>query len=65
MPTEEECIQAAGEVLANGWLAQAQMTAREQAEGAWHPGSRFTVDELEDRIRRKRGLPPIHDAKSA
>lgn len=65
MPSRDECIDRAALVLANGRITQAQMTPREQAEAAWHPGSPFTVVELEDQIRIERGMEPIHDAKSA
>lgn len=58
MATEQEAIAAAGRALAHGRLTQAQMTPREQAEAAWTPTSRFTVDQLEDRIRRRRGMTP-------
>jgi hypothetical protein len=34
------------------------MTPREQAEAAWTPTSPYTVDELEDLIRERRGLEP-------
>jgi hypothetical protein len=33
------------------------MTPREQAEAAWHPGSRYSVAELEALIRQYRGMP--------
>lgn len=59
MPTEEECIQAAGQVLADSDDACAQMTAREQAQAAWHPGSRLTVEQLEDLIRADRDMAPL------
>lgn len=59
-PTEEECIRAAGAVLAAGDLAMAQMTPREQAEAAWTPSEPFSVEEKEDCIRVARGLDPIH-----
>jgi hypothetical protein len=36
------------------------MTARELAEAAWTPTCGATVDELEDEIRAKRGLPLAH-----
>ncbi|WP_435744996.1 hypothetical protein [Nocardioides sp. SYSU DS0663] len=62
MPSREECIRNAGEVLATAYVACEQMTPREQAEAAWTPTSHHTVDELEDLIRADRGLPPIHDA---
>lgn len=60
MATKEECIDAAGQVLATSHAAIAQMTPREQAEAAWHPGSQLSVDDLEDRIRIRRGLAPLH-----
>ena len=50
-------IERAGHVLAAGRRAAAQMTARELAEAAWTPTCGMTVDELEDRIRKRRGLP--------
>lgn len=62
MATRAECIDAAGRKLAISDAAIAQMTPREQAEAAWTPTSPFTVDQLEDRIRVRRGLPPVHDA---
>lgn len=58
MKTEQECIEAAGAVLAASWAACAQMTPREQAEAAWTPTSPYTVDELEDLIRADRGMAP-------
>ena len=57
-PTRQECIDAAGVVLAASDAAMAQMTPREQAEAAWTPTSPYSVDELEDRIRQRRGMPP-------
>ncbi|GEP38589.1 hypothetical protein NPS01_22520 [Nocardioides psychrotolerans] len=60
MPTRDECIDAAGQALAFSQMAIAQMTPREQAEAAWHPGAPFSVDELEDLIRLGRGLPSAH-----
>lgn len=65
MPTREEAVASAGQKLATSDLACAQMTPREQAEAAWTPTSRHTVDELEDLIRADRGMSSIHDAKSA
>ncbi len=55
----QAAIEAAGEALAATRLAASRMTPREQAESAWTPTSRFTVDELEDRIRARRGLPSL------
>lgn len=65
MATRQECIDAAGAVLAASDMACAQMTPREQAEAAWTPTSPYSVAELEDRIRAQRGMAAIHDAKSA
>lgn len=65
MPTEQECINAAGAGFAVMRQAVAQMTPREQAEAAWTPTCPVTVDELEDRIRVRRGMPAIHDAKAS
>lgn len=53
-----EAIERAGRTLANGRRAMAQMTAREQAEAAYTPTGP-SVDDLEDRIRADRGLPPL------
>jgi hypothetical protein len=55
-----DAINRAGQVLAAGRRAAAQMTARELAEAAWTPTCGMTVDELEDKIRRRRGLPLAH-----
>jgi len=54
-PTIEDAIRAAAEVVAASRIACAQMTPREQAEAAWTPTSPYSVDELEQRIRRRRG----------
>jgi len=51
-------IARAARTYANGRRAMAQMTPREQAEAAYTPTGP-SVDELEDRIRAERGLPPI------
>lgn len=64
MPTAEE-LDAVARALVNGRITTAQMTPREQAEAAWSPTSRFTVDELEDLIRSDRGLAPVHTAKAS
>lgn len=64
-PTRAECIQTAGELAAEHELAMTQMTPREQAEAAWTPTSPYTVDQLEDRIRAHRGLPPTHASKAS
>lgn len=58
MPTREECIADAGAHLAQMRRACAQMTPREQAEAAWTPTSPYSVDELEDLIRGRRGMAP-------
>ncbi|MDO3397016.1 hypothetical protein QWJ41_14915 [Nocardioides sp. SOB44] len=53
---EQECIEAAADVLVASDEAIEQMTPREQAEAAWTPTCRRSVDELEDLIRGQRGL---------
>jgi len=58
MKTRQECIREAAQVFATMRQTMANMTPREQAEAAWTPTSRFTVDELEQQIRAERGLPP-------
>lgn len=58
--TQEQAIKRAAAAYAAARTACAQMTPREQAEAAWTPTSRYSVDELEDRIRRRRGMDPIH-----
>lgn len=64
--TAEQAIDNAARDLAHARLTNAQLTPREQAEQAWHKGSRYSVDELEDRIRARRGMPVIDRApKSA
>jgi hypothetical protein len=60
MSCSPEALQQAGEVLAAGRRSAARMTARELAEAAWTPTCGATVDELEDEIRAKRGLPLAH-----
>lgn len=59
MATRDECLAGFGAAMAISNEACDQMTPREQAEAAWTPTSRASVDELEDRIRAERGLPPI------
>lgn len=58
--TEAEAIARAGAVFATARRALASMTPREQAEAAWSPTSPDTVDQIEDRIRARRGLPLRH-----
>ncbi|MBB3041174.1 hypothetical protein [Nocardioides soli] len=60
MPSREEAIASAGAKLAASDIACAQMTPREQAEAAWTPTSPYSVDEIEDRIRARRGMAPVH-----
>lgn len=62
--TREQAIARAGKALALARHVMSQMTPREQAEAAWHPGHVCSVDELEDRIRVRRGLAPIHSKAS-
>lgn len=57
-PTRAEAIASAGAKLAAARMTCAQMTPREQAEAAWTPTSPYSVDQLEDRIRARRGMEP-------
>lgn len=57
--TRDEAIDAAGKTFAAGRRQAAAMTPREQAEAAYTPTGP-SVDELEDRIRARRGLPLRH-----
>lgn len=59
-----EAIRRAGEVLATAIAATERMTPREQAEAAYTPTGP-SVDVLEDRIRARRGLPPIDRGSDA
>lgn len=60
--TAEQAIDNAARDLAHARLTNAQLTPREQAVAAWHKTSPYSVDELEDRIRARRGMPPINRA---
>lgn len=57
--TQEQAIDNAARDLAHARATNAQLTPREQAERAWHNTSPYSIDELEDQIREKRGLPPL------
>lgn len=59
-PTRAEAIAKAGQILATGRRNAEQMDPRSLAEAAWHAGCGMTVDELEDKIRGRRGLPLAH-----
>lgn len=59
--TTEQAIGRAATAYANLRATCAQLTPREQAEQAYHPGGP-SVEELEDRIRARRGLPAIDRA---
>lgn len=70
MPTRDECLDAAADVLITSNMAIAQMTPREQAEAAWTPtlsaasnGELRSVDDLEDLIRQERGMAPLDRSK--
>lgn len=64
MRTQRQAIARAGKALAEGLATCADLTPREQAEAAWTPTSPYSVDELEDRIRVRRGMSPL-TARSA
>lgn len=65
MITRDQAIAEAGDLLAVQDVARQSMTPREQAEAAWTPTSPYSIDELEDRIRVRRGLNPIHGTGAA
>jgi len=58
--TREQAIARAGKALAQGLATIRDMTPREQAEAAWTPTSPYSVDELEDRIRARRGMESLN-----
>lgn len=59
-PTRHEAIAQAGQIIAQAVAVSEQMTPRQLAEASWTPTSPYTVDQLEDRIRQRRGLPLAH-----
>jgi hypothetical protein len=56
--TREEAIRRAGKVWAAACARQDAQSPREAAEEAFRPGG-LTVDQIEDKIRARRGLPPL------
>lgn len=64
MRTREQQIDRAAIAYVNARKSMAEMTPREQAEAAWSPTSRRSVDELEDLIRAQRGLPALQARKA-
>lgn len=56
MLTQEKAIENAGSVLARSRAEQAERTPRQAAEVAHVPGGP-SVEELESRIRARRGMP--------
>lgn len=63
-PPSDQAIKNAGRTLALGRQVMASMTPRQQAEAAWTPTGP-SVDELEDRIRHRRGLPALDRTRAA
>lgn len=57
MTTQDQAVQAAGTVLARARVAQADRTPRQAAEAAYVTGGP-SVEEIEDRIRARRGMAP-------
>lgn len=53
----DEAVRSAGEVVAHAYRRLEELTPREAAEAAFTPTGP-PVDELEARIRARRGLPP-------
>lgn len=64
MTSRAEAIAKAGQTLATARTVADAMAPRELAEAAHRAGGP-SVDELEDRIRVRRGLPPIHQDAAA
>lgn len=54
--TREEAVAAAGAIYAAALAEQDEQTPREAAEAAYLPGGP-SIDELENRVRARRGLP--------
>lgn len=52
--TREECLAAAGLVLAQARARRDRLTPRAAAERAWHRGHRMSVDEIEALIIAQR-----------
>lgn len=65
IPTREECLREAAQILVNSNALQASRTPRAAAEAAHYPGHRLTVDQLEDLFRADRGLPALNRAATA
>lgn len=59
-PTRGECLAEAAQLIVDGRARQAARTPRQAAVAAWYPGHPLSVDELEDEIRGRRGLPPLN-----
>jgi len=62
--TQDQAVQEAGAALARARAAQAELTPRQAAEAAFLPGGP-SVDELEARIRARRGLSPLKRSSAA
>lgn len=65
MRTRQQAIDRFCDAIVVTMQAAADMTPREQAEAAWSPASRYTVDELEDLIRAERGMEPLRRGGAA
>lgn len=61
--TRDECIECAAAVRASGIAEADDRDPRAAAEAAYVPGGP-SVEELERRIRRRRGLPTRTEAAS-
>lgn len=64
-PTRDECLREAAQILVNSSAEQAACTPRQAAEAAWYRGHHLTVDQIEDLIRERRGLPPLNRSTDA
>lgn len=58
-------VERAAEALVAGERAAAQMGPRELAEACFSPAEQLSVNDLEDLIRAKRGLPALDRTAAA
>lgn len=59
VPTREQAIRTAAQVLCDAVAERASRTPREAAEAAWYPGHRLgSVEAIEAEIIRRRAADP-------
>lgn len=62
--TTEQALDNAARAYANARATCAQTTPAEQARAAWTLSSPYTLEELEDRIRARRGMAARVDGEA-